>query len=305
MAQELKELRARFLSLVDTADIERMIELQRDFQKYLKTNEDSEDNKYKNTIHLLKALIKYEETYDGVEAYRLLKPMMEDFDFGRKVERLDSNYNKKLLIYSISVCGSYRQGMKIVNTLERSFIMYPTAQEVEDDFKVGTYLNFVSKLLYEKTTIPQSLEDEAKIRGLFIEYTQLSKQFCEKLGKEEWLAVLEFRNGLFFENSKLLSKGMYLTNKTAENKLYEEVYREFNKHAKIEAMEKELAKKVGIRIKKAREGMGLSVSELSKFLNISPDDLSKFEEGGRGIKLTSLMTISYLFNIHLQELVAQ
>jgi len=46
-------------------------------------------------------------------------------------------------------------------------------------------------------------------------------------------------------------------------------------------------------------------SELAKFIEVSPNALTQFEQGKRDISLGSLLVISYLFNIPLQELVAQ
>ena len=305
MTDELKSLRARFLSLTDTADINKMTELQRDFQKYLKTNEDNEYNQCINTINVLKALIKYEETYDGTRAYHLVKPMLVDFEFGKKIEYLEGNYNKKLLIMSISVSGSFRQAIQIVEDLEKSFEIYPTTQEVENEFRVFTYINFTSKLLYDKTTIRHTPEEALRMQKLFVQYMARARQFCEKMGKEDWLAILNFRSGLFFDNSEMLSHGMYLARSAEEHEIYKSFHRDFDMHVDMQDMRKTLAKNVGKRIRGEREDRGLSVSELAKFIEVSPNALTQFEQGKRDISLGSLLVVSYLFNIPLQELVAQ
>ena len=303
MTDELKVLRARFLSLTNTFDVNKMTELQRDFQKYLKANEDNEYNQYVNTIHVLKALIKYEETYDGTRAYHLVKPMLVDFEFGKKIEHLKSNYNKKLLIMSISVSGSFRQAIQIVEDLEKSFKIYPTEQE--DELRVNTYINFTSKLLYDKTTIRHTPEEALRMQKLFVQYMARARQLCEKMGKEDWLAILNFRSGLFFDDSEMLSHGMYLARKAEEHKIYKDFRKEFEMHVDVQAMRKALAKNVGKRIRGEREDRGLSVSELAKFIEVSASALTQFEQGKRDINLGSLLVISYLFNIPLQELVAQ
>src|SRR3989344_3233928 len=59
---------------------------------------------------------------------------------------------------------------------------------------------------------------------------------------------------------------------------------------------KEISKKIGERIKEAREEKGLTQKQLGEFLGYSPMGISYFEQGTREMKVSDLEKLAGFFN---------
>ncbi|MCL2592987.1 MAG: helix-turn-helix domain-containing protein [Defluviitaleaceae bacterium] len=304
MDEKLKQLRLSFLCLGNIYDTDKVIEVQRNFEKYLLDNEDNEMKQLENTVYLLKAMIKYAEDYDISEAYELVEPVIRRLEYGDNAELINNNYNKKLLVCIIHLCARYTQALRVLNNLEANLKDYPIPKDVEEDFKVFIYINFVERLLYAKTVEKLDKEEEAKVTKLFVKYLGLARELCEKREMKHWLVILEFREGLFFKNSEKISECMYLAYATHEHNLYKGFHADFNKHLDIARVEKEFSKKLGEKIREERQKRGLSRQELARFLGLPETQVSNIERGHSSMRVDKLHILSFLFNIPMQEFIS-
>ncbi|MBR3280618.1 MAG: helix-turn-helix domain-containing protein [Clostridia bacterium] len=62
-------------------------------------------------------------------------------------------------------------------------------------------------------------------------------------------------------------------------------------------------KKIGIRLRNAREYLGLTQLQVAQILNIGRDAILRIENGNRKIDANELMNFSKLYNISMDELV--
>ena len=283
MPPEMRKLLESFLSLGSSGNVNKVELLKRDFEEYLRHNEDTDDKKMENTVHLLRALVCYAETGNVESAYKLASPMLENFEFGElgvKIEYLKANYNKELLIYSILVCQNYKQALSIIDSLEKSFDLYNLDENLQERARLFMYINFVDRLLYADT-----FEDLSKynmrreVSSLFRQYILKARHVCVRLEMRNWEAVLDIKEGLFFEEINLLIKGLRLARTTKEVNLYEALdsqimlYAEKKVFQSVNPTPYEIVRET-IRNKLVEKGM--SLSELSLATGVSIHILREF-----------------------------
>lgn len=64
-------------------------------------------------------------------------------------------------------------------------------------------------------------------------------------------------------------------------------------------------KKIGERLRKLRKYMGLTQEQVAEILNVGRDAILRIEKGERKIDLHELMNFSRLYNITMDELIAE
>jgi len=199
MDLQMKTLRRSFLKLGSNYDVEYMENLQKGFEEYLESYEDTSDKKMENTVHLLKALINYIKTDHIPSSYEFLSPVAHNLEFCKNVGylKLKANYNKSLSIASISICKDYKQAFCIVENLHKIFESYPIDGELQDKTLATAYINFADRLLYAKAFEEHSEEELTEITKLFNRFADKGKALCEKLDKLNWFAILLVKESLF------------------------------------------------------------------------------------------------------------
>ena len=300
MAQEMQKLREMFLNLDSTYDVELMQEIQKAFEKYLKTNADTKYKTLENTIHLLKGLINYEETNNIQSSYELILPMLTNLEFGTNMELIKGNYNRKLLILSIPICKNYKQSFEILNAIENNLELYPKATEVEESFKRNMYIQITDRLLHAKGLEDLSENELNEVEALFKKYVKKAKILCVDEKYFTRLAILIAREGLFNGKRETMETGTYMARARRESKLQAYLdkslceYRVLPTLINEQLTEKE---KFGIMLRDLRLGRKLSIGEFAGMISLSPGTIRAFEYGMDFPRLPTLERICEAFDI--------
>ncbi|MCL2592474.1 MAG: helix-turn-helix domain-containing protein [Defluviitaleaceae bacterium] len=300
MTERMKQLRKMFLTLNSTYDVELMQEIQEAFEKYLKTDEDSEFKTLDNTIHLLKGLINYEETNNIKSSYELILPMLYNLEFGKNIERLKFNYNRKLLIFSISICNDYRQSLGILNAIENSLELYPEGKEAEEGFKRDMYIRITNRLLHAKGLEKLSKNELIEVEALFKKYVKKAKILCVDEEYFNCLSILIAREGLFNGKKETMETGTYMARALRESRLQAYLDKSLCEYRALPTLidepltEKE---KFGIMLRDLRLGRKLSIGEFAGMISLSPGTIRAFEYGMDFPRLPTLERICEAFDI--------
>jgi len=283
-----------FLSLSNTYDTEAMRALQEKFEKYLKENKDTADKQIENTINLLKGLINYEETNNIKSSYELILPMLTNLEFGTNMELLRGNYNRKLLIMSISICKSHEQALQFLNAIEDGFVFYPKGKEVEEYYKRNMYIHITDRLLYAKGLEILSEEEVAEVEELFEEYMEKAKILCVNRKYVASLSILFAREGLFHGDKDILDSGTHLARSRRESKLLNYLDRSLNQYRALPTLiddpltEKE---KFGILLRELRLARKTNLEDFAKMAGLSPGTIRILEHGDDKVRPETLKKI--------------
>ncbi|MCL2610564.1 MAG: winged helix-turn-helix domain-containing protein [Defluviitaleaceae bacterium] len=201
------ELRARFINLNTSHDIEKMKSLQRDCEDYLANNKDNAHKHIENTIHMLKALIDYNLHDNRKSAYEKIIPMLENLQFGEKTGLFESCYNRNLLVYSISLAKDYKQANLILNIIIKSFEAYPVKESLKMEYIACSYINFAENLIYSNLYDEHTSEEKAKIKNLFKEIYEKTRKILFEEDREDLLVLLSIKEITFYSINSSLKTG--------------------------------------------------------------------------------------------------
>jgi len=305
MNEKMIELREKFLSLQSNSDVETMQRMQEELEKYLRDNEGTEFKTLDNTIRLLKGLINYTETNNIHSSYELIFPMLNDLEFGANMERIKCNYNRKLLIFSISICKDYKQSIELINALDKNFDLYPKDEVIEDDFKTFMYINMTERLLYAKAFENLSNEKIEEVTMLFKKYIRKAKGLCAETNRLNWQIILLSRENMFFGNMEGVSEALHISHGIRESSIYRlRLYKELEQFASStlfsQEYEENVTRKVGERFRLERSENGLTITDISKISGLSIGLIEAIENGKNGISIGKLARLAKVLGLELK-----
>ncbi|MCL2591924.1 MAG: helix-turn-helix domain-containing protein [Defluviitaleaceae bacterium] len=296
-----EKLMERFRRLAGNHDVEELNSLKKDIEKYLENYEDHDDKRMENTLCLIKAWINYKLKDDLKSSYELIVPVLENLKF----DNLESNYNKMLLISSITVCKDYSHALELVFRLEESVSTPSIDESIRTQVILHSYLNFAEILLNTKFFIELSSDEEIEVNNLFAEYAEKIRKICfEKDSYEGIHALITLKEGIFHKDRTLQNKAVKMANELEEDEIMKVIEHNLDKYKLMGTIVKvrSFNERFGNRVRQERKRRNLSTNELAKMIGLSNVSINALERGERATTPEKIVYIAQTFGLTVNDL---
>ncbi|MCL2854856.1 MAG: helix-turn-helix transcriptional regulator [Defluviitaleaceae bacterium] len=265
-------------------------------QDYLK--KEGNDVQIENTLCVIQSFLLESERNDFEACRQVTSPV---FERSQNPEKWDF-YDLRILGRIVDYAGTYRQTYELSENILEKLENY-SHEERYNKVKIAVYMNTMSRMLRAKYLEADNLAACEELEENFSEYFDAIMEISEKCSEfAPHRAATIIRKGVFHRNESLKNEGFSELKRMGEHGVYrllEETVSEYAFLQKRNVSKKQLAKTIGVNLRKLRKEHKMTLSGLGKAVELSLPYVGMLERGERSPSAYALGKICNFFGVEV------